>query len=442
MAQPEDGDDPGQSWGSQLKRWRESEKNWTQEDLKENIEATARRLKLARGDRIDVTLIRKWERGATKKPQAHYRQILSRLGAPSASTSINNSSSPLDIFDEETNGRGDLTFVADLTPDGRTIFVPRQTNRRGFLTMISAAAAGTLFSGIVDDIKPVDFYESRHAQLIDFDNAFGPRNVVPLAEQHVSALSRACTNIRGADLVSLQKYRVKFAEFCSWLYQDLGDHLAAQQWASHALDWSYACGDTQLTSYIMARKSQLAGDMRDSLTASGIGQAAASMSPYKKLAAISNTFAAHGHALAGDRSLAEHSYDQARELAARPEEGCEWGAWLDDSYIDVHRAQSLTELGDYRSAASTFDNALAALAPRYHRDRGVYLARAARAHAGAGDADRAAALGHESLAIATATQSGRTATELVRLLKSLSSVDSQSTLTLRRAVRDSIKTGA
>jgi hypothetical protein len=53
------------------------------------------------------------------------------------------------------------------------------------------------------------------------------------------------------------------------------------------------------------------------------------------------------------------------------------------------------------------------------RDRGVYLARAARAYGGAREYDHAATLGIQSLSIAVETRSGRTTTELRRLANDL-----------------------
>lgn len=52
------------------------------------------------------------------------------------------------------------------------------------------------------------------------------------------------------------------------------------------------------------------------------------------------------------------------------------------------------------------------MSPDYHRDRGVYLAREAAAYAGAGEADHAADIGIQALAVGTETRSGRIFAEL------------------------------
>ena len=69
-------------------------------------------------------------------------------------------------------------------------------------------------------------------------------------------------------------------------------------------------------------------------------------------------------------------------------------------------AARLDELLDAGGALSRL------ISPDYHRDRGVYLAREAAAYAGAGEADHAAGIGLQALAIGTETRSGRIFTEL------------------------------
>jgi len=308
----------------------------------------------------------------------------------------------------------EMAVVPRLTSDGRVVFTP------------SPVAEPTGDPNATVDIKPATYFAAALHTLITNDNLFGPRDVITRAERQMTIIGHAWASARGADRMHLIQLRAQFAEFCSWLYQDLGNHQAAQQWADRALDWSYISGDQQLTVYVLARKSQLACDMRDHDTATGIGRAAVAAAPHVKLAAIASTFTAHGHALGGDRDSADRTYDMARAFVAQSDDECSWGAWLDDSYIEVHRAQSLTELGEHCRAAAVFDRALAALPGAYYRDRGVYLARAARAHAGAGELDYAATLGITSLTIATETQSGRIATELSRLSNELKEVKTAS----------------
>lgn len=131
--------------------------------------------------------------------------------------------------------------------------------------------------------------------------------------------------------------------------------------------------------------------------------------PGSRLAAIAATHAAHGYALQGDVDNTLRAYDRAEELLSTTDDDPDspWGVWLDGAYIDVARDRSLAHLGEFTQAVEGFDSAIAALPSGFRRDRGVYLARAARAHAGAADPDHAAASGVQALAIGVETHSGR-----------------------------------
>lgn len=383
-------------------------------ELEEEFARHARALHQETGERMVSRSWRHLQRiaaGEVTRPQAATRRVLERqfgrpigelLGPPTAST------------------------VDDM-------------RRRAFLGSVVAASVGVALSGPnLTDIKPASYFTAALHTLIDNDNIFGPADVIPRAERHIAEIGHAWTSARGADRAELIHLRTRFAELVAWFYEDFGDHTAAQQWTDRALEWSYLTGDLELTSMVLVRKTQLACDMRDPDTATGLGPAAVKLASHVKFAAAATVHAAHGHALAGDRTAAERGYDTARELAGRSDDAYEWGEWLDDSYIDVHRALSLSELGDHQRAADVFDRALQVLPGGFHRDRGVYLARAAHAYAGAREFDHAATLGTQSLCIATETRSGRTATELLRLGQELATANTS----VVRQFRDLLRTSS
>lgn len=220
--------------------------------------------------------------------------------------------------------------------------------------------------------------------------------------------------------------QVQFAEFAAWLHQDKGEHGHAQYWTDRALEWSHIAGDAGLTTSVLARKSQLAGDMQDALTAVQVAEAAAAIAPQgTRLAAVAATYAAHGHALAHDATASARSYDQAHKMLEAGDSGSvsAWGAWLDESYIEVQRAHSLAVLGDFASSSQGYERAIVELPDGYPRDRGVYLARAALAHAGQQDFGLAAGLGMQALAIHRTTRSGRIASGLGQLNNVLAAID-------------------
>ena len=76
-------------------------------------------------------------------------------------------------------------------------------------------------------------------------------------------------------------------------------------------------------------------------------------------------------------------------------------------------------LGDHAAAAEGFRRAIADMPAGFWRDKGVYLAREAAAHAGGGDADEAATIGMQALIIGAETRSGRIKSELQALHSTL-----------------------
>ncbi|MFI9273928.1 helix-turn-helix domain-containing protein [Kitasatospora sp. NPDC052896] len=313
------------------------------------------------------------------------------------------------------------------TSDGRIIFVSMP--RRALLRGATAAAGVTLFSGLATpeiqtvspvlstDIHPVESMRSLRRSLVECDNILGPREVVATAEQHVRLIQRLRREASGQDRQSLLQVQAEYAEFCSWLYQDSGDHRAAQYWADRAADWASACGDMELAAYVMARKAQLAGDMRDPIEAIDLAASAQRLArPGSRLSAMGAVYGAHGHAALGDELTAQNTFDQALALLAQPPEApAGRGRWLDESYVEAQRARSLSLLGRHREAVAAFERAIRTVPANYRRDRGVYLARSAVAQFHAVGPELAAATAAEALSIGAVTGSARIFSELAAL---------------------------
>jgi hypothetical protein len=140
--------------------------------------------------------------------------------------------------------------------------------------------------------------------------------------------------------------------------------------------------------------------------------------PRSRTAVVAATFAGHGYALSGDQDAMNRAYDHACELVGTIDidPGSPSGTgWLDETYIALQRARSTAVLGSYHYAAQSFQHAIADIPSRYRRGRGLWLARAALAHADDHQVEPAASLGLEALSIGTETGSAGILTELVRL---------------------------
>ncbi|QKW19402.1 helix-turn-helix domain-containing protein [Kitasatospora sp. NA04385] len=313
------------------------------------------------------------------------------------------------------------------TADGRIIFVTMP--HRAPLRSAAGVAGDAMVSGaahapaprsqplLSPDVHPVENLRQLRRSLVECDNMLGPRQVVATAQEHVRLIQQLRREASGRDRLDLMQVQAEYAEFCSWLFQDSGDHRAAQYWADRAVDWSTAAGDHDLTVYITARKAQLAGDMREALDAVDLAEAAQRIAPSRsRLTALGAIYGAHGYALLGDESACQRAYDEALELVSLPSDfEAKRGHWLDAAYAEAQRARSWAVLGQYDAAVTGFDQAIRALPASFRRDRGVYLARSAGAQLHAVGPEQAAATASDALSIASSTGSARIFAELASL---------------------------
>ncbi|NED07571.1 helix-turn-helix transcriptional regulator [Streptomyces sp. SID6648] len=332
------------------------------------------------------------------------------------------------------------TFVPARLRDGSVVFVAldRRAMLRGGVGLGAAAALGVgtpaaaspnALPGLKRPARsaaaysgtPVEHFQHARRLLIDNDNLLGPGQAIAATREYINRIKELRQDAKGTDRHALMELQTQYAEFASWLYQDLGDFDSAQFWLDRAFQWSQTVADGDLTSYVMARKAQLAGEMRDLVDVVDLAEAAQRMArPRSRLAAVARTYESYGHALRGESTDSERAIDDVRNSLDRVSgDTTPWGVWLNEQYVEVHRAHGLEVLGKHSEAAEIFTSAIESLPDGYHRDRGVYMARAAVAHAGAGAPDEAAAVGLQALTVANDTGSGRIVRELARLDKAL-----------------------
>lgn len=286
--------------------------------------------------------------------------------------------------------------------------------------MGTAAAAAATPAGLDRfDVDPVEHFQRMKNLLMDHDNIFGANSVILSTQEQIDNLQQLRQSCRGADREKLLHIQTQFADLCGWLYQDSGDYHAATYWSGRALEWAHMRDDQDAIAFILARRSQLAGDMGDPTEAIDAAEAALNTAPHdaSRVVAVAMTYAAHAHALGGNKVSCERSYAMAHEVAARLEadHASPWALFFNHSYVEVQRGRSLIVLGEYDSAVESFRKAVSGLPHGYRRDCGVYLAREAAAHMGQGDVEQASAVGLQALAIGAETRSARIIGELKRL---------------------------
>jgi hypothetical protein len=129
------------------------------------------------------------------------------------------------------------------------------------------------------------------------------------------------------------------------------------------------------------------------------------------------TVQARAHAAHGDSAACDHALGQTVEhfAAIDPATRPSWGAHFDETMLTGFQGVAHYELAltkrDPRAAGRAVPmlrEAVDRLGPDYARPRAFYLTDLAGAHALAGDADAAIAVGHEALEAVTMVQSLRT----------------------------------
>ena len=126
---------------------------------------------------------------------------------------------------------------------------------------------------------------------------------------------------------------------------------------------------------------------------------------------------ARAHAAQGDSAICDRALGQAVEHFSTidPATTPSWGAWFDRAVVSGYQGTAHYELAltkrDPRAAGRAVPllrEAVDRLGPDYARPRALWLTDLAGAHALAGDADTAVAVGHEALDAVTMVQSPRT----------------------------------
>jgi transcriptional regulator with XRE-family HTH domain len=282
------------------------------------------------------------------------------------------------------------------------------------LALQTPSSASPAFPGIDLD-ETIGYLHRAFTEFSTADWLLGPKLVLGTVPDHLSLITQLLSVADGEKRTPLLNLGARYGEFASWLYQDRGRPDDAAYWADRSIEWAQQADDSRMVAYVLTRKSNQASARGDAATAIGLAQAAQRQPelPHRTLA-VAMQQEAYGHALAGDEMASHALLDKALvHAAASDPNGDEGpGRYCIPSYVEIQRATCWLRLGNPRRAVDLFETELRRL-PRVHRrDRGVYLARLALAHAMDQQPECAAALGGEALDTAKATGSGRIIEEL------------------------------
>ncbi|ONH58806.1 transcriptional regulator [Frankia sp. CcI49] len=291
-------------------------------------------------------------------------------------------------------------------------------------TFLAGSGAGFLVGGKVmplasyQQVAP-EAIEHLAAQLDGYyraDAALGPHTVIPSVLVQQELIRQFLRVARGPERQALLRTSVAYAGLTTWLYQDAGDLATASQWANQALELAHRVGDTQLVRHALTNKAMICTDQQDGPGALDLTSAALadedSLCAKVRVQAMQQT--AHGYALIGDRRGADYALDKAAALLSRVDDDYPWfnACRRTPGYIEVQRATCYNRLGLGREALPLWEQVISALPTTARRDKGVYRARQATAHAQAGNPDAAADAVTHAVTVAQETSSARLRQEL------------------------------
>ncbi|MGK5642756.1 hypothetical protein ACSNOK_31265 [Streptomyces sp. URMC 126] len=254
----------------------------------------------------------------------------------------------------------------------------------------------------------------QHCRYADF---FGSRHILPLVIHQTQTIVHLLETATGPLRTALLRTGARAAELIGWLHQDLGDLVSASYWSDRSMEWAQEAADDRMQAYVLVRKSNQAAALSQGAKTVALARAAQRLpSLPPRLTALAKQQEAQGYCLMRNLRAAQATFDEAHAFASRPDDtGRSSGfdtSYCTPEYIEIQRATYWTGLGEPAKAITAFQAQLSGLSPMYRNDRGVYLARLARAHAAERDYEQSFEVASRALAIASQTGSVRTITEL------------------------------
>jgi len=247
--------------------------------------------------------------------------------------------------------------------------------------------------------------------------------VLPTVRHEIALIAEHRQLASGELRTELLRTEARWAEFASWLSDDVGDAAGRDAWADRALGLANELGDADLVAWLLMWRSQWAADQSDPRHAISFAQAAgATRGTTKRIRALAALEEAHGHALAHDAAACERSLAAADALLdtdtdAREDLGSHN---ITAPYVLAANARCRITLAPHKAVA-TFEDELALWPDDRQRSRGIRQAQLALSCAAAAEPDRAASEGAKALDIARRTRSDVIVRELRQLDRRLSS---------------------
>jgi transcriptional regulator with XRE-family HTH domain len=430
-----------QPWGARLQAWREA-RNWTREDLRDHVERASYETREERGNRLDIRLVARWERGETRRPQAVYLRLLTHLGAPVPGSPAE-SSAPIKTPASDT---GESLWLPSLDTSTVIAEFTRQDlamNRRDLHRLVASLFVGgplldhldrwlpvpvseptvTRTAGTVPvGVHEVDELETAARLFRDWDDRFGGGLRRKAVVGQLNEVSEMIPDMQ-AGPIRQRLYRVmaQLAETAAMMSWDSGLQSTAQRYYVLAIRAAHAGSDPAFAANAMAgmaRQLLYLGRASDALEVVRLARTSSEGVAGPRLAsmlAVREAWAyAHLDRLAAFEratATAEEAFRQAGDPAEEPY----WIHYFDNAELNGTIGGRLIEIAQGErgrptqavAAATRITRALGTREDGRLRASAMDLIGLAQAHMLSGDLDEGARIGHDAIEAAGATSSDR-----------------------------------
>ena len=251
------------------------------------------------------------------------------------------------------------------------------------------------------DVPVVEWLERTLAEHRRVNDTVGATPLLGLIRSQLHVVAGFTRSASGPLATRLTDLAAQYAQFVAWMCIEIKDHGAGLAWYDRARDWAEEAGDASMAATTLSMKAHLAWSVDDARRCVQMAQAARwyDRQVTTGVQGMAAQMQARGHALAGDAGDARRLLDEAQVLigraASRPEDEPDWLYFYGEDWFTLQRGMSELHLGNWHDAAGLLSAGLTAIPEWYRRDRAWYGACLASAHAGAGDAEQAAAVAVE-----------------------------------------------
>jgi transcriptional regulator with XRE-family HTH domain len=154
----------------------------------------------------------------------------------------------------------------------------------------------------------------------DLGQILGPSRILPMLLPQTRELLEISRRVDPASAAEILLLAARFADYTSWMTQEMGDDITALRWIDRAVTLGQQAGDDDLVAYANVRRANIAMYQQDAYGTISFAQQAQAMKCSARVKSQAAQREAQGHALVGDYEAFRRCICTATDLLeARPD---------------------------------------------------------------------------------------------------------------------------